>query len=95
MAKVNDQLESISDAKLRLADCEELIRQIYMRADDARWSASTARATTIFRSASPTWGGSAAARSSSAVRWPRLRVVPFLLPDPKALHIPKRCESLL
>lgn len=95
MAKVNDQLEPLSEQKLRLADCEELIQQIYACADkrsiahlreegDDDFSFGLANLGRFRCNAFKQRGTLAAV----------LRVVPFDLPDAKALSIPDTVLNL-
>ena len=95
MAKINEQLEPLSDAKLQLGECETLIRQIYTRADnrcldrllgdgDDDFSFGLAHLGRFRCNAFRQRGTLAAV----------LRVVPFDLPDAKALHIPEAVLSL-
>ncbi|MEA5145512.1 MAG: PilT/PilU family type 4a pilus ATPase [Candidatus Limiplasma sp.] len=95
MAKIGDQLEPLSADKLRLAECEQLIRQIYTLADDRPierlirdgdddFSFGLARLGRFRCNAFKQRGTLAAI----------LRVVPFQLPDAAALHIPDAVLNL-
>ncbi len=94
-AKINDQLEPLSENKLGLSECEGLIRQIYLRADnrptkrlqedgDDDFSFGLARLGRFRCNAFKQRGTLAAV----------LRVVPFTLPDATALHIPDAVLAL-
>ena len=90
MAKINDQLEPLSDAKLRLGDCEELLRQIYARADSRPMERLTGDGDDDFSFGLAKIGrfrcNAFRQRGTLAAV---LRVVPFELPDAQALHIPQ------
>ncbi len=95
MVKVNDQLESISDAKLRLADCEDLIRQIYRRADDRKMERLVTEGDDDFSFGLANMGRfRCSAFKQRGTLAAVLRVVPYQLPDPKALHIPEAVLNL-
>lgn len=95
MAKIQDQLEPLSEEKLDLKACEALIRQIYQSADqrsidrltldgDDDFSFGLARMGRFRCSAFRQRGTLAAV----------LRVVPFDLPNAEALHIPPAVLNL-
>lgn len=95
MVKVGDQLESISDAKLRLADCEDLIRQIYKRADDRKMERLVTEGDDDFSFGLANMGRfRCSAFKQRGTLAAVLRVVPYQLPDPKALHIPEAVLNL-
>lgn len=94
-SKINDRLIPLSHDKLTIADCRELIRQIYVHAGnrstqrlledgDDDFSFGLARIGRFRCNAFKQRGTLAAV----------LRVVPFSLPDPAALHIPNIVLSL-
>ena len=95
MAKVNEQLEPISENKLRLSDCEALIRQIYTRADDRPVERLYRDGDDDFSFGLASLGrfrcNTFKQRGTLAAV---LRVVPFQLPDAKALHIPDAVLNL-
>jgi len=95
MAKINDQLEPLSDAKLRLSDCEALIRQIYHSADGRSIERLTQDGDDDFSFGLANLGrfrcNAFKQRGTLAAV---LRVVPFQLPDAEALHIPEAVLSL-
>lgn len=94
-AKINDQLEPLSENKMTLSDCENLIEQIYLRADnrsnrrlldngDDDFSFGLNKLGRFRCNAFKQRGTHAAV----------LRVVPFTLPDHEALHIPESVMAL-
>lgn len=89
MAKIGDQLEPLSDAKLRLSDCDELIHQIYARADNRPMERINRDGDDDFSFGLASMGrfrcNAFKQRGTLAAV---LRVVPFQLPDAHALHIP-------
>ena len=90
MAKVNDQLEPISADKLRLSDCEDLIRQIYARAEGRKMERLETEGDDDFSFGLANMGRfRCSAFKQRGTLAAVLRVVPFQLPDPKALHIPE------
>ncbi|HPS82271.1 MAG TPA: PilT/PilU family type 4a pilus ATPase, partial [Candidatus Limiplasma sp.] len=95
MAKVNDQLEALSENKLKLAECEDLIRQIYCKADSRSMERLTRDGDDDFSFGLASLGrfrcNAFRQRGTLAAV---LRVVPFALPDAKALHIPDAVLNL-
>ena len=95
MAKVNDQLEALSENKLKLAECEDLIRQIYCKADSRSMERLTRDGDDDFSFGLASMGrfrcNAFRQRGTLAAV---LRVVPFALPDAKALHIPDAVLNL-
>ena len=95
MAKINDQLEPLSDSRLKQAECEELIRQIYTTADNRPMERLMREGDDDF-----SFGLANLGRFRCNVFKQRgtkaavLRVVPFQLPDAKALHIPEAVLNL-
>ncbi len=95
MAKVNDQLEPMSDAKLRLSDCEDLIRQIYARAEGRKMERLDREGDDDFSFGLANMGRfRCSAFKQRGTLAAVLRVVPFHLPDPKAFHIPEAVLNL-
>ena len=95
VAKINDVMTPLSEEKLRLAECEGLIEQIYEKADhrpmdrlqnegDDDFSFGLARMGRFRCNAFRQRGTLAAV----------LRVVPFQLPNPKTLSIPDAVLNL-
>ena len=95
MAKINDQLEPLSDSKLRLTECEDLIRQIYCKADSRSMERLTKDGDDDFSFGLASLGrfrcNAFRQRGTLAAV---LRVVPFNLPDAEALHIPEAVLNL-
>ena len=95
MAKVNDQLEPMSDAKLRLSDCEDLIRQIYARAEGRKMERLDREGDDDFSFSLKQLGRFRCnAYKQRGTLAAILRVVTFGLPDPKDFHIPDAVMEL-
>ena len=95
MAKVCDQLVPLSDTKLRLVECEELIRQIYARADNRPMERLTGDGDDDFSFGLAHMGRfRCSAFRQRGTLAAVLRVVPFDLPDAAALHIPEAVLNL-
>ncbi len=94
-AKINDQLEPLSQNKLTLDDCEDLIRQIYQQADNRSASRLQENGDDDFSFGLNKLGRFRCnAFKQRGTHAAVLRVVPFTLPDPVALHIPEAVLSL-
>ena len=95
MAKVSDQLEPLSENKLRLAECEDLIHQIYAKADNRSMDRLCKDGDDDFSFGLASLGrfrcNAFKQRGTLAAV---LRVVPFQLPDAHALHIPEAVLGL-
>jgi len=95
MAKVCDQLVPLSETKLRLVECEELIRQIYARADNRPMERLTGDGDDDFSFGLAHMGRfRCSAFRQRGTLAAVLRVVPFDLPDAAALHIPEAVLNL-
>lgn len=94
-AKIGDQLEPLSENKLRLPECDGLIRQIYQTADGRPLDRLTRDGDDDFSFGLANLGrfrcNAFKQRGTLAAV---LRVVPFQLPDPAALHIPDAVLNL-
>ena len=95
MSKINDQLEPLSGSKLRLTECEDLIRQIYTKADSRSMERLIRDGDDDFSFGLANFGrfrcNAFRQRGTLAAV---LRVVPFDLPDAEALHIPEAVLNL-
>ena len=95
MAKMGDQLEPLSTNKLKLAECEDLIRQIYTRADGRAMDRLMTEGNDDFSFGLAKMGRfRCSAFKQRGTLAAVLRVVPFQLPDAKALNIPEAVLNL-
>ena len=95
MAKINDQLEPLSEKKLTLGDCDDLIRQIYAQADKRSTQRLHENGDDDFSFGLNMMGRFRCnAFKQRGTHAAVLRVVPFDMPDAQTLNIPEAVLSL-